>query len=332
MSNPDVSIMVCSRNRAEALAEALKSLTALETAGFDYEIVVVDNASTDHTAEVVASTAQRSTVPVRYVREPRAGIAFARNCGVKTSRGEWIAFFDDDQWADPRWLVELLAMAKAKNVRGVGGAVLLRLPAGNNRELAPFCRTLLGETVGLNAPRRYSSTVTPGTCNLMLHRSVFEEVGLFNEMLNTRGEDTELFIRVHARGIETWYTPAAVVFHLIPPERLTDSYLEKLTRLTVIGMAKNDRYYWGRLAFPFVWTARLAQMLILLIPRWAWAHLRRNRELAFGTRCRLALAYGYLRNGLRLILGGDDRPSESVPIWRMKPRRITSISKSGERL
>ncbi len=316
MSNPDISILVCSRNRAVALADALTSLMALETAGFEYEIVVVDNGSTDHTAEVVASAAQRSAVPVRYVLEPRAGVTFARNRGVKESHGEWIAFFDDDQWADPRWLVELLAMAKAKNIRGVGGAVHLRLPADNERALSPFCRVMLGETVAMNAPRRYSSTVTPGTCNLMLHNSVFEEVGLFNETLNTRGEDTELFIRIHARGIETWYTPAAVVFHIIPPERLTDSYLVKLTRLTVIGMAKNDRYYWGRLAFPFVWLARLAQTLLLLIPRWAWAHLRRNRELAFGARCRLALAYGYLRNGLRLMWGEMTGRRDSSPFGK----------------
>src|SRR4029077_10495906 len=103
MNPPNVSIVVCTHNRAAMLRDALESLLRIETAGkFSYEIVVVDNASTDGTAQTVASL--RQTAPVlRYVYEAKKGIATARNRGLRESKGEWIAFFDDDQLADPRW-------------------------------------------------------------------------------------------------------------------------------------------------------------------------------------------------------------------------------------
>ncbi|MEX2287762.1 MAG: glycosyltransferase family A protein [Planctomycetaceae bacterium] len=304
MSAPNVTIVLCTRNRARMLDDALSSLAALETAGFEFEILVVDNGSTDDTAKVVAAAAAEARVAIRCASEPHPGVAFARNRGVIESRGQWLAFFDDDQLAHPRWLIELLAMAHAKNVRCVGGAVHLKLPAGQQRNLSPFCRLLLGETTGMTEPRMYSFTVTPGAGNLMLQRSVFDEVGLFNETLNTRGEDTELFLRIHARGIEAWYTPAAMVSHVIPPERLSDRYLMSISRLMVRGMADDERRHWGRALFPLVWAARSMQALFLLIPRLAWAHVRRDHERTLGARCRLRLAQGYLSDGLELIVPG----------------------------
>jgi CelD/BcsL family acetyltransferase involved in cellulose biosynthesis/GT2 family glycosyltransferase len=237
--HPDVSIVVCTHNRAAMLGDALGSLLPLETDdGLKFEIVVVDNASADATPDVVRSIAARAGVSdnhvpaatsspvgglaaVRYVFESRKGIATARNRGVAEARGSWIAFFDDDQLADPRWLVELLATARQQRVRCVGGRVELKLPADCERRLAPVCRMLLGGTVGSHELRRYNHRVTPGTGNLLIHRTVFDQVGRFDENFHRRGEDTDLFLRMLSAGIEGWYTPRAIVQHVIPPERLT---------------------------------------------------------------------------------------------------------------
>src|SRR2546421_689464 len=105
----DVSVVVCTYNRAALLRDALASLGVLQTDGrFRYEILVVDNASSDETPAVIEEEAARSPVPMRGVREARPGVACARNRGVQETAAPWIAFFDDDQIADPGWLAELL--------------------------------------------------------------------------------------------------------------------------------------------------------------------------------------------------------------------------------
>lgn len=131
------------------LAEALDSLLALRpNPAFSYEILVVDNASTDDTRAVVeAATTADSKIKVRYDFEPKRGVASARNRGVQTATADWIASFDDDQIAESNWLNELFGIAIAKNVRCAGGRVELLQPSGANRWLGPVCRDLLSETI-----------------------------------------------------------------------------------------------------------------------------------------------------------------------------------------
>jgi len=298
----DVSIVVCTYNRADMLRDALRSLARLRLpAGIAAEILVVDNASKDHTPRVVDEVARESALPVRYVRESQQGVVHARNRGVAESRGEWIAFFDDDQLADPDWIAELLDTAIEKQVRCVGGYVALKLPDGCDRNPAPFCRVLLGETLGRNSPRAYDHRFTPGTGNLMVHRSVFDEVGLFDPAYQQRGEDTDLFQRMLAAGIGGWFTSRAKVHHVTPAERMTDEYLLRLCRLMSQGMAEDESAASGPWKYPLVWTARLVQLLAVMLPRRIAAFLRRDREAALGARCRWTVAARSLRSGLRLM-------------------------------
>lgn len=309
--HPNISIIVCTWNRAEMLRDALQSLAQLRLPdGITAEILVVDNASNDHTPQVTQDIAQESPIPVRYVMELQQGVVHARNRGVAEAGGEWIAFFDDDQLADADWIAELLDAAKQHHVRCVGGYVTLKLPDGCDRRLAPFCRVLLGETVGRNSPRDYNHCFTPGTGNVMLHRSVFEEVGRFDPAYHQRGEDTNLFQRMLHAGIRAWFTPAAIVHHVTPAERMTDDYLMRLSWLISDGMAANERDAHGPWKYPFVWFARLGQASGVILPRWLRAILLRDRELAIGARCRWIVAERTLRDGLRLMLGGSRKKAK----------------------
>ena len=101
----DISVIVATYNRAEQLGEALTSLIRQETFGsFTFEIVVIDNASTDGTTRLITEMAKVSRVPLRFVLEPTKGVAHARNMGIREASGEWLAFFDDDQLAESYWL------------------------------------------------------------------------------------------------------------------------------------------------------------------------------------------------------------------------------------
>src|SRR5687768_12492925 len=104
MKPPDISVVVCTYNRAALLPQALRSLFAQKIENLDYEIVVVDNNSSDDTPAAVESLKSESPVPLRYVRESRQGNAYARNAGVEQAAGSIIAYLDDDCIADENWV------------------------------------------------------------------------------------------------------------------------------------------------------------------------------------------------------------------------------------
>jgi GT2 family glycosyltransferase len=306
--NPHITIVVCTYNRADMLRDALNSLTRLETNdAFTFEILVVDNASTDHTEQVAREIADASTVPVRYVLESRKGVACARNRGLAEATGDWIAFFDDDQLAEADWLAELLAIATEKKSRCVGGSVRLMLPETCDRELAAYCRPLLGESAQLHEPKRYGRKMAPGTGNVLIHRSVFADVGGFDEKIVIRGEDSDLFERIDAAGIEAWYTPNAVIWHMIPPERLSDAYLMRLAHMGGWGPARHDLACHGRLMLALLWAARLGRAALIFVPSLVCNFLRGDREAALAAKCRLANTVGYSKSVVTLLAASLSR-------------------------
>jgi glycosyltransferase involved in cell wall biosynthesis len=301
MSDIDVSVVICTYNRADMLRAALESLVAQRTeSSFRYEVVVVDNASTDGTPEVIQSVRERAAVPLRGVHEPRQGVPFARNRAIAEASGPWLAFFDDDQVADPDWLKELLAMAHQTGARCVGGAVRLLLPETQCRALAPVIRRALGELVGEDAPCRYCGNNSAGTGNLLLHRSVIEQIGMFDETLQQGGSDNDLYQRIRRAKIDAWYTPRAVARHVVPAYRLQEEYLRWAFRRHGWHFARRDRNRRGAaLLWPLL-AARLGQAAFLRVPQLLAAQLLGARSAAAGVKCRLWAAEGYLRGTLYL--------------------------------
>ncbi len=98
--------VICTHNRSGYLRKAILSLLGQQVSGGDYEILVVDNGSTDITRQVVASFIEEKSV--RYVYEPSLGLSYARNTGWRNARGEYIAYLDDDAVASPGWLEKIL--------------------------------------------------------------------------------------------------------------------------------------------------------------------------------------------------------------------------------
>jgi glycosyltransferase involved in cell wall biosynthesis len=294
----DISIVVCTQNRAGMLRGALASLYDLEADGFSYEIVVVNNGSTDQTQKVIAAAAGESKHPLRGVYEPTKGIVAARNCGIHEAPGRWIAFFDDDQLADRRWLSELYRGAAEKSCRVVGGSVHLAFPTGCERQLNPIVRMLLGEAKLADQPLPYGGRLTPGCGNLMIERSVFDEVGVFVRTVSGRGEDTDLFSRIERAGIASWYIPTAVVQHLTPPERLEESYLLSLARRMGVGIAQRQFAACGRMQFAALWLAKAIRAGLVQAPLAAWASVRGDYETWLGRWCLLNINTSFLRGRL----------------------------------
>lgn len=122
-----VSIVVCTHNRAESLRDALQSVVSQDYPALNYEIIVVDNCSTDNTKHVVEEFADNklNNANMRYVNEERLGLSYARDRGIEEARGEIIAFIDDDAKADRFWLSRLTKVySEEKDAACVGGRVI----------------------------------------------------------------------------------------------------------------------------------------------------------------------------------------------------------------
>lgn len=321
--SPDITVVVCTHNRAESLRQALASLYDLETdSRFTYEVLVVDNASPDHTPEVIQSAAEQSQVPLRGVHEPVKGIVAARNRGVLDAAGNWIAFFDDDQFADCRWLLELFAAAMEHRVRSVGGAVHLKLPADCGRKLAPLVRTLLGESRWSEITTPYTRSTSPGAGNWLLERSLAIEVGMFQAANQGRNEDSDLYRRICLAGETSWFVPAAIVHHVITPDRLEEAYLLRLARIIGQFVAERELSLDGRAKFLAIWLLKALRAALVYFPRWLVARLLSRHERALELRCLLEIQRAYLLQGKTLLMSR----SEPSPPGRSAENRILALS------
>lgn len=300
MTAPLISVIVPTYNRCEMLRGALESLMCQATHGtLAYEIIVVDNASTDATKAVVEQLAAESPVPLRYFYEATPGPAPARNCGVEHAEGEWLAFFDDDELATPDWLCQLLGAANTTGAAIVGGAMHLDLPQETLDRLGHFVRqTSLREINYYPTIRPYGDKRLPGTNNALVARHVFHQVGTFDVAVVCGGSDSDFFLRAKAAGIIPYYTPHAIVRHRIPPNRITEEYLRWDARQGCSAFARLDCRFKGRTKLVGLCVARVAHAMLIVVPRMAWGWLRRDPGEVLGQRVRLWRAEGYIRGTL----------------------------------
>jgi glycosyltransferase involved in cell wall biosynthesis len=223
MSPAAVSIILPTQRRPASLARAAGS--ALAQTGVDpasLELVVVDNDSAPSALDVVARLAQGAPFPVRYVHEPRLGVAFARNAGVAAAEGELIAFLDDDEEAPAGWLAALLKVQADYGADAVFGPVRARAPASvrwHRDYLEQFFSRLSPAGAGL-IDRYY------GCGDSLVRRGALPDPRApFSDARNhTGGEDDLLFGQMKARGARFAWAPDAWVWEDPVPERLTLRY------------------------------------------------------------------------------------------------------------
>ena len=204
MSPPAVSVVVPTRNRAGYLAVTLASLAAqrLDAA---YEMLVVDDGSSDGTAEVAARAA------VRCLRlEPARGLNGARNAGIAATAGPLVAFVDDDVWAPSGWLSALREGAdRHPEAEAFGGPIRARLegpaPRGCGRELPPITTLDLG--------REDTETEMVWGANFAVRRRAFERCGLFDERLSGHGDEEDWLLGLRSAGGRIAYVAAAGLDH-----------------------------------------------------------------------------------------------------------------------
>lgn len=206
-----LSLIVCTRNRAGPLRQALSAFAALE-GGDDRELVLVDNGSTDASSDVLAEFANSYIRPIKVVSEPLAGLSRARNRGLSVASGELIAFTDDDCYPAPDFTSAIVRRFSDPNVSFMGGRVLLF----DDTDL-PITIQELNKNVSF-APSSFIQSGLIHGANMAFRRPVLMEIGGFDERLGAgavfrSGEDTDAIIRCNTAGYSGVYDPAVIVHH-----------------------------------------------------------------------------------------------------------------------
>jgi GT2 family glycosyltransferase len=197
---PRVSVVVCSRNGERTIRDTLDGLLQLEYP--DYEVIVVDDGSTDATAAIARE------YPFSVISTPNGGLSAARNTGLEAARGEIVAYIDDDAWPDPHWLHYLVTVLTAGGHGGVGGP-----------NLSPRGDGWIAECVGL-APGGATHVLVADTeaehvpgCNMAFRKSVLETIGGFDRQFRAAGDDVDVCWRLRDRGWTLGFSAASVVWH-----------------------------------------------------------------------------------------------------------------------
>jgi glycosyltransferase involved in cell wall biosynthesis len=286
------TVIICTYNRASLLAATLQSLRRLVTRR-SWDIIVVDNNSSDETRQVVTAFASVAPVPVFYVFESRQGKSNALNNGIGYARGDLLLMTDDDVEVDPHWLDETCqAFDEHPDIDYTGGPVS---PIWGEPPPAWFDQTrsdLWGTVAILDyGPEPFvfeERRRVPLGANLAVRRSLIERVGAFHPELGRTGrsllgqEQAEFLARTRACGARGLYLPGMKVAHHVPASRLTKQYFRRWWFWKGLSRARVDAiHHETELGLDLRRIPRIAG-----VPRYVWGQL--PREVLQWVRARLS--------------------------------------------
>lgn len=234
---PDFTVVIPTYNGASRLPKLLELLrNQINTENISWEIIVVDNNSTDDTAKVINSYQEnwQHPYPLKYCLETKQGAAYARKQGVEEAKGKLIGFLDDDNYPISNWLIKAYTFAQQHPKAGAYGSQIHPdwevEPPPNFQRIAPF----LAITERGNLPLLYNpeKKLLPPSAGLVVRKQVWLESVPSKPILTGRvtgnmltGEDLEMLSYIQKAGWEVWYNPEMEIYHKIPRTRLQKEYL-----------------------------------------------------------------------------------------------------------
>jgi|YNPMSStandDraft_1061717.scaffolds.fasta_scaffold00797_11 glycosyltransferase involved in cell wall biosynthesis len=234
---PFVSYIICTYNRANYIPIALKAFTTQNGNHYnDFEVVIIDNNSTDSTSEVVHKFKnQNPHIKLIYEKEQKQGLSNARNKGIEVSNSEWIAFLDDDAYISNDYTSNLINFIQNLGTiyKAIGGPILLDFEKKPPHWYTNLLGSLFGYFKPYNHSREFSHTYYPRGSNMIFHRSLFEKYGYFNPKLgrirkNMLGsEEKDMFQRIYKGKEKVYYLSTIVIYHLVPEYRTQIDFIKK---------------------------------------------------------------------------------------------------------
>ncbi|HMF93294.1 MAG TPA: glycosyltransferase [Vicinamibacterales bacterium] len=251
MNEMRLDVLIATYNRAELLTRALESLaTADRPSGMVVTVTVIDNRSTDDTKGVVESFVTRFDGRLQYLYESRAGRSHALNRGIAATSGDLVGMIDDDEEVDRRWLLTIAKAFEDPATDFIGGPYVPRWGAERPAWLGTAYKAAVGWVDSGPGVRQYG----PGFDgmlmggNAIVRRSVLNSVGSYSTDLGRSSdgrllscEDRDMFNRLLAAGAKGFYRPDLVIFHYVPPDRLTKRYFRRWSFWHGVSLGLLDR-------------------------------------------------------------------------------------------
>jgi glycosyltransferase involved in cell wall biosynthesis len=243
-----VSVIICSYNRAAYIGGALDSLYQQSTSKDNFEVIVVDNNSTDGTEQVVAKwRSENQEGHFHYSTETKQGASFARNTGAAAAKGGWLCFMDDDAIATPTYIENIIQHIHTKpEAIGFGGRIIPKYIPSEPKWMSYYVSSLVGNFDYAPAACAFENGKYPIESNMIIKKAVYDTIGGFNTALpgvvgtlRIGGEGKELFYKILALGHTIYYDPSICVHHVVEVKKLTSEYMYRVA--SGIGRGEKTR-------------------------------------------------------------------------------------------
>ncbi|GAB4366766.1 MAG: glycosyltransferase family 2 protein [Methylohalobius crimeensis] len=299
----EATVIICTYNRCHNLVDCFAALEKQRKVDdLRWEVLLVDNNSTDDTRRFTETYAQRSPLHLRYTFAPEQGLSRARNHGIEQARGRNLIFIDDDIRVTPEWLAAIVQTFREHDCDAVGGRIHLEIPTDRlPRWIRPDMYGFLGyQDFGEKPYRLDGWKEFPFGGNMAIQRRVFDRIGGFDPDMGRKGagmrknelfkgEETDFFHRLADQGGVIWYQPNALVEHKVLPHQLKRRFFLSLHHNAGLLKARRDfgaypRTILGVPRFLYLqWTRALWKYLALTM-RFGTAHsFRQLMNVAYFT-------------------------------------------------
>ncbi len=231
----DMTVVLPTYNGATRISAVLDRLRAQNIpAHVKWEVIVVDNNSQDNTAEIFQLNQKKwlKTTPLRYIFEPKQGLAFARQCGVDNALGAIVGFIDDDNWPSPDWVNKAIEFGQLYPEAGAyGGKTTAFFESPPTISISKISKFLALQDYG-SKPYKFQPErqILPAGAGLVVRRKAWLDcIPKKLVRISQGGDDYEISLRLSKQGWEIYYNPSMLIQHYIPASRLDPSYLTQLT-------------------------------------------------------------------------------------------------------
>jgi glycosyltransferase involved in cell wall biosynthesis len=203
-----------------------------------WECIVVDNNSKDNTAQRVEEFQKNHpSLNIIYHFESNQGLSHARNAGIERSQGDIVAFIDDDERIVPDFISAYIELFdNHADAMSAGGKIIAEYPTGHPQWMSRYTEQPIANPMDYGDKiRLFPKGKIPGGGNMAMRRNIFNNIDLFDTSLGRTGkkliggEESDLFERMAKANMACYYVPRAVMYHIIPAEKLCDDYFDRLS-------------------------------------------------------------------------------------------------------
>jgi glycosyltransferase involved in cell wall biosynthesis len=244
--NPKVSVVICSYNRAGYIINAVDSLYNQTISKNEFEVLVVDNNSTDNTGDLVTKYIKTHTeFDLHYLVETKQGASFARNTGAALAKAPLLCFMDDDAVAEKNYIEKIISFFDTfPDAAGLGGRIIPKYIPAEPKWMSHYVSSLVGNFDYSNELTVFEPGKYPLESNMIVLKKDFDTIGGFNTALpgvkgelRIGGEGKDFFLRLQSLEKKIYYDPHVIVHHIVEVKKLTSEYMYRVAS----GIGRGER-------------------------------------------------------------------------------------------